>query len=274
MNFTAADIKKLRDITSAPMMECKTALAESNGNIEEAEKILKKKGLAALTSKEGRPTSEGAIFTTVRDNKVAVVELKCETDFVANTQDFKDLGDRLTKAVLDGESDSAYDSMIKEVGLKIRENMTLGRIEVFDIPDDGVFSMYHHFDGKSAGIVCIGGLTDSQVNETVSNFAHDCCLHLVAFNPKYVSKDQVPAKYIEEQTEIFKAQMAADPKMSGKPEKVLDGILQGKINKHCAEICFEDQMFVKDDKKSVKSKLAEFGKNLNFVFAKSYVLGE
>lgn len=276
MNFSTSDIKKLRDTTNAPMLECKNALTESNGNLEEAEKILKKKGLAALTSKEGRPTVEGAIFIKDKDGVVGVAEVKCETDFVANTKEFIDLGDKIVSKIISApESDNLeadINSAIKEVALGLRENMTLGNTGVFITPENAVVSSYLHHDNKSAAVVCISGSEDKRVAE----FARDCCLHLVAFTPKYITKAEVPETYIAEQKEIFKSQMDADSKLKGKPVNVLFGILTGKVNKHLAEICFEDQMFIRDDKKSVSTKLKELSKEvgaeLKFEYAKLFVL--
>ena len=127
--------------------------------------------------------------------------------------------------------------------------------------------------GIGAVVVVKGSSADA-----VKAFAYDCCLHIAAFTPAYTSKNDVPQSYIDEQAEIFKAQMDQDEKMAGKPDNVKQGILQGKVNKHLAEICFEDQMFVKDDKKTVTAKLAEVGKEngatLSFASAKLYVLGK
>lgn len=164
--------------------------------------------------------------------------------------------------------------MLLELATKIRENMALTKVEVIDVPAGSAGSYYVHSDFKTASVVVVNG-SDS---DAVKEFAKDCCLHLAAFTPAYTKKEDVPESYIAEQKEIFKAQMNADEKMAGKPDNVKDGILQGKINKHLAEICFVDQMFVKDDKKTVAAKLAEVskaeGKDLSFDAIKLYVLGK
>ena len=259
MAITAADVKALREATGAGMMECKKALTECNGDMAEAEKYLKEKGLAAMAKRAERATTEGRLFIRQNGNKIAVVELTCETDFVANNADFIAVGEKL----LDVTFEKGYTKVEAD-----------HEAEVIDVPADAVGSFYVHSDKKTGAVVVVKGSTA----DAVKTFAYDCCLHIAAFTPSYLSKKDVPESYIAEQKEIFKAQMDQDEKMAGKPENVKEGILQGKINKHLAEICFEDQMFVKDDKKTVTAKLAEVGKengaSLSFATAKLFVLGK
>ena len=258
MAITAADVKALREATGAGMMECKKALTECNGDMAEAEKYLKEKGLAAMAKRAERATTEGRLFIRQNGNKIAVVELTCETDFVA------------TKVEAD------HEAILEPLKVSIRENMKVAKVEVIDVPADASASFYVHSDKKTGAVVVVKGSTA----DVVKTFAYDCCLHIAAFTPAYTSKKDVPETYVAEQKEIeiFKAQMDQDEKMAGKPENVKEGILQGKINKHLAEICFEDQMFVKDDKKTVTAKLAEVGKEagatLSFATAKLFVLGK
>lgn len=149
----------------------------------------------------------------------------------------------------------------------MRENISLGLKECFT--PHGISNCYIHNDHKTGAIVSI---IDANDEAKAKEFAYDCCLHLVAYTPMFMSKAEVPDTYIAEKKEIFKAQMDADPKMASKPENVKEGILLGKINKHLAEICFTEQMFVKDDKKSVSAKLAELGKDAKFEITKLYTL--
>ncbi|MDY5917895.1 MAG: translation elongation factor Ts [Treponema sp.] len=277
MAITAADVKALREKTGAGMMECKKALTECNGDIAEAEKSLKEKGLAAMAKRSERATSEGRLFIRQDGNKIAVIELTCETDFVAKNADFIAVGEKMLDVTLAKgytKVEAEHEEILEPLKVSIRENMKIAKVEVFDVPATASAAYYVHSDFKTGAVVIVDGSTA----DTVKTFAKDCCLHIAAFTPSYTSKKDVPQSYIDEQKEIFKAQMDQDEKMAGKPENVKEGILQGKINKHLAEICFEDQMFVKDDKKTVTAKLAETGKEvgatLSFAVAKLFVLGK
>lgn len=277
MAITAADVKALREKTGAGMMECKKALTECNGDIAEAEKSLKEKGLAAMAKRSERATSEGRLFIRQDGNKIAVIELTCETDFVAKNADFIAVGEKMLDVTLAKgytKVEAEHEEILEPLKVSIRENMKVAKVEVFEVPATASAAYYVHSDFKTGAVVIIDGSTA----DTVKTFAKDCCLHIAAFTPSYTSKKDVPQSYIDEQKEIFKAQMDQDEKMAGKPENVKEGILQGKINKHLAEICFEDQMFVKDDKKTVTAKLAETGKEvsatLSFAVAKLFVLGK
>ena len=277
MAITAADVKALREKTGAGMMECKKALTECNGDIAEAEKSLKEKGLAAMAKRSERATSEGRLFIRQDGNKIAVIELTCETDFVAKNADFIAVGEKMLDVTLAKgytKVEAEHEEILEPLKVSIRENMKVAKVEVFDVPATASAAYYVHSDFKTGAVVIVDGSTA----DTVKTFAKDCCLHIAAFTPSYTSKKDVPQSYIDEQKEIFKAQMDQDEKMAGKPENVKEGILQGKINKHLAEICFEDQMFVKDDKKTVTARLAETGKEvgatLSFAVAKLFVLGK
>lgn len=277
MAITAADVKALRDKTGAGMMECKKALTECNGDIAEAEKLLKEKGLAAVAKRSERATSEGRLFVRQVGNKIALVEVTCETDFVANNSDFVAAGEKMLDVTFEKgytKVEAEHEAILEPLKVSIRENMKIAKVEVVEIPADAVGAFYVHSDKKTGAIVVVKGSTA----DVVKTFAYDCCLHIAAFTPAYISKKDVPDTYVAEQKEIFKAQMDQDEKMAGKPENVKEGILMGKINKHLAEICFEDQMFVKDDKKTVTAKLAETGKEvgatLSFAVAKLFVLGK
>ncbi len=237
-------VKKLRAATMAGLADCKKALDEANGDFDEAIKVLQKKGLAASDARSGRATAEGRVF--IKDNDkdaVKVAVIKCETDFVANNKDFAALGEaeNLTEAV-------------DKLKVSMRENIIIDTEKSFDYGPEDVVGTYVHSDNKSGAVVILSNVKDK---EKAKIFAHDCCLHLVAFEPPFINKESVPQDYLDEKMEIFKAQMDKDPKMAGKPDKVKEGILNGKINKHLAEVCFLEQPFVKDDKRSVKKVLED-----------------
>lgn len=277
MAFTAADVKTLRESTGAGMLDCKKALQDADGNIAEAEKILKEKGLAAMAKRTDRAAGEGRIVVKQEGNKVAMVEVVCETDFVANNPDFIAIAENAVEITLKNGNDEIGDEhkVAIEPGLvKFRENISVRRAACVTVPENASVGTYVHSDSKTGAIVIVEGSTA----DDVKTFAKDCCLHLAAFTPAYNTKADVPQSYIDEQKEIFAAQMDADEKMASKPQNVKDGILQGKINKLVAESCFVEQAFVKDDKVSVEKKLEEIGKNagakLSFGKIVLFVLGK
>jgi elongation factor Ts len=259
MEIKASDVKALREATGAGLMDCKKALTEANGDAKEAEKILKEKGLAAVAKRAERATSEGRIFVRTQDKKVALIEVTCETDFVASNADFIAAGEKLLDITFANgytQVEQAHKDVLLDLATKTRENMTVAKVSVINIPDNAVAETYVHSNFKTASAVVIKGSTA----DSVKQFAHDCCLHLAAFTPAYIYQKDVPQAYIDEQTEIFKTQMDQDEKMASKPANIKENILKSKVAKHVAEICFVDQMFVKDDKVSVAKKLEEVSK--------------
>lgn len=260
MEIKAADVKALRDKTGAGMMECKNALTECNGDPTAAEKLLKEKGLAAVEKRSGRATSEGLVLIKNTEKKAVIAELTCETDFVAKNVDFIALGDKIINTAYDKgitSVTSELSDMVLELATKVRENMALSRLEAVNAGADEYISKYIHSD-KKTGVVVMLKADKAEVfaNKDVQDFAYDCCLHIAAFTPLYTATSEVDAGYIADQKEIFTVQA----KESGKPENVQAGIVQGKLKKHLAEICFLEQPFVKDDKLSVTKKMEEVAK--------------
>ena len=277
MDIKASDVKALREKTGAGMMECKKALVETNGDADAAEKLLKERGLAAAAKRADRATAEGRLFVRQENNKIYVVEMTCETDFVAKNADFVALGEKMLDVTIAKgytKVEDEHNKMLEDLKVSIRENMNVSKVEVIDIPAGATGSFYVHSDKKTGAVVVING----SEAEAVKNFAYDCCLHIAAFTPSYVKAEDVPQSYIDEQKEIFVAQMKEDPAMAVKPENVKAGILQGKIKKHLAEICFVDQAFVKDDKVTVAKKMEQIGKEvgatLSFNKAELFILGK
>ena len=277
MDIKASDVKALREKTGAGMMECKKALVETNGDADAAEKLLKERGLAAAAMRADRATAEGRLFVRQENNKIYVVEMTCETDFVAKNADFVALGEKMLDVTIAKgytKVEDEHNKMLEDLKVSIRENMNVSKVEVIDIPAGATGSFYVHSDKKTGAVVVING----SEAEAVKNFAYDCCLHIAAFTPSYVKAEDVPQSYIDEQKEIFVAQMKEDPAMAAKPENVKAGILQGKIKKHLAEICFVDQAFVKDDKVTVAKKMEQIGKEvgatLSFNKAELFILGK
>ena len=264
MEIKPIDVKNLREKTGAGMGDCKKALIEAEGNIEQAIKILKEKGLAAAAKRSARATKEGKIFTKIKGGKAVILELNCETDFVSRNEKFVALGDKLTDEIIATGATAVTDglsTLVTEAIGVIKENMTLPRFKVLDIADDEYAVEYVHGVGNIG--VLVKFKADNKAlfaNDAVKTFAFDCALHVAAFAPVALSPDKISESYIKEQTEIFQAQMDQDPKVAAKPDQVKAGILNGKLNKHFAEICFLDQAFVKDDKKKVSQVMAEVAK--------------
>lgn len=263
MAVTAAEVKALREKTGAGMMDCKKALEECNGNMDDATKLLKERGLAAMAKRADRATEEGRVFIKIDGKRAAIAELVCETDFVAKNDDFIKCGEEIVaEAHANGinEVTDALSAKVLEVSTKTRENMKLKRVETIDIPADCVASSYVHSNFKIGSIVLIKVEPASAKSADLEKFAHECCLHYAAYTPSYVAKSDVPKAYVDEQTEIFTKQ--TEEQMPDKPEKVRAGIVQGKLNKHLAEICFMNQMFIDDEKKSVEQVFAEESKKI------------
>lgn len=260
MEIKASDVKALREKTGAGMMECKNALNDTQGDIAAAEKLLKEKGLAAVEKRAGRATTEGIVVVKTEGKKAIMAELTCETDFVAKNADFVALGDAIVDTAwnkgLTGITPELSE-MVLELATKIRENMSVSRLVAVNAGNDEIVAKYVHSDKKTGVLVVLkADKTDALSNPAIQEFAYDCCLHVAAFTPLYIDSSAVDKQYIADQTDIFTKQVEE----LDKPENVKAGIVQGKIKKHLAEICFLDQPFVKDDKLSVSRKMEEVGK--------------
>ncbi|HAK44388.1 MAG TPA: elongation factor Ts [Spirochaeta sp.] len=255
-----ADVKKLRDKTGAGMLDCKKALVEAEGDYAKAEKLLKEQGLAAAAKRGDRATNEGRVFTKISGGKAGIIELACETDFVAINENFVNAGNELLDGILADNLTKITPELEEKVKLaisKLKENISIKRFKTYNIADNEFCMGYIHGEGGIGVLVKLSS-DDKAVfeNDKVKEFAFDCALHIAAFNPLYLSRDVVDEAYTKEQTEIFTKQA----ENLGKPEKVLQGIVKGKLNKHFSQICLLDQPFVKDDKNSLSNVLAAIGK--------------
>jgi elongation factor Ts len=272
MAVTAEEVKRLREKTGAGMMECKKALVDTNGDFEQAERLLKEKGLAALEKRSGRATNEGKIFVAVKDNTAALVELASETDFVARNPEFIALGGEIAGRILaKGYTDinDELSALVQDLATKIRENMSLKRVKVLKAGTGEYLTQYIHGDGTIGVVVKLGSDTANLFDkQEVRDFAFTLALHIAAFNPLALSRDKIDRAYLTEQEEIFRKQMEGDEKMikmrEAKPEQ-FEKILQGKVNKHLQDICFLDQGYVKDEKMTVAKALENCGKQFGAV---------
>lgn len=262
VEIKAEDVKALREKTGAGMMDCKKALVEAGGDFKKAEKILKEIGAASAAKRVGRITKEGRVFTKISPSKAGILELTCETDFVARNQEFIQLGNELLTLIVDnGVSPQATEINEKITALisTIKENMVLRRADVITVAPDEIIMDYIHGEGR------IGVLVKAKVDkpellkhEKVRSFVFDCALHVAAFNPQFLSEEVIPPEYLKEQEEIFMKQA----ENLGKPANVLQGIVKGKLKKHFAEVCLLDQPFVKDEKRSIRKVAQDVGKEV------------
>jgi len=262
--INASDVKKLRDKTGAGIVDCKNALIKANGDFDAAERILKEMGLAAVAKRAGRIAEEGRAFTFIGSSAAGIMELSCETDFVARNEDFIAKGSSMIKVAVEKKKsidDSELQGVATGLATTIKENIQLRRLEVLPISENEIVVDYIHGDSGKVGVLVKLklGSTELKTHPKVQEFAKDLSLHAAAFNPTYLNESAVPQAYLQEQESIFKAQAA---KMD-KPENVLQGIVKGKVAKHLKEICFTDQPFVKDEKRSVSQVAKDLSKELS-----------
>ncbi len=278
MAVTAGMVKELRETTGAGIMDCKKALAATEGNMEAAIDWLREKGLASAQKKAGRIAAEGIVAACLvnDDKKAVVVEVNAETDFVAKNAKFQsfvtDVAAQAVKtsvADIDAfmaetwEKDSSMtvkEALAAQIAV-IGENMNIRRFQQME-EQNGFIASYIHAGGK------IGVLVDVQtnvINDDVKEMAKNIAMQAAALKPLYTSDKEVDAEYIEKEKAILLAQIQNDPKESQKPEKVIEGMIKGRINKQLKEICLLDQVYVKaeDGKQSVAAYVAQVAKANN-----------
>ena len=268
-NISAQLVKELREMTGAKMMDCKKALVQTEGDIEKAIEFLREKGLADAAKKSGRVAAEGIVKTYISEDKKAgsVVEFNCETDFVAANDEFVAFAERLAEMVVetkaenveallnekfDGET-TVYDAL-KALIAKLGENMTVRRFTRFAI-ENGVVKSYIHGGGRIGVLVELACDTASDVLDEV---AKEVCMQIAAANPLFLSEDQVDAASIEKEKEIYRVQALNE----GKPENIVEKMVEGRIKKYYKEVCLLDQLWVKDNDKTIAKFLAEKSKEV------------
>lgn len=255
MSITSGMVKELREKTGVGMMDCKKALVETQGDIENAIKYLRERGVAVADKKSDRSTKEGRVFTAVSGNSGVILELNCETDFVANNDAFRELGAALASVALDQASINTPEALesaqiesktvkekVSEVVLQVGENLVIGKLE--RVNATSAVSKYEHANGKIGVLVASAG-------DLSEDLGKDIAMQVAAASPLYVQDSEVPAEEIEKEKEILRNQDG----MQGKPAEIVEKIIEGKVSKYCKEICLLDQPFIKDDKKSVKELL-------------------
>jgi elongation factor Ts len=264
--ITAKDISQLRKQTGAGMLDVKKALEETGGDPEAAKDWLRTKGLAGAASRAGRAAQQGAVDVVVDDGTGAVVELTCETDFVAKGEEFRDMVAALTELVAErGEDDFESQSYgdgtvgdaIKQLGAKVGENVALGLVARFQTTD-GIVDGYKHIQndrGTIGVLVELGGVdpADPRAREV----AHDVALHVASAAPRHVTRDDVPAEVVDKERGLLEELTRNE----GKPEQAIPKIVEGRLNAFFKDNALVEQPFVRDPKTTMGQLLAELGQD-------------
>ena len=293
MEITASMVKELRESTGAGMMDCKKALAESEGDMEKAVDILRTKGLADLAKKAGRATHEGIIGSFIADDARtgAIVEVNCETDFVARNDDFKNFVTDIAKHVVDAaptdaadllaqpytaRTDITVEQFLGEKVAKIGENMVIPRFARFELGSDaGAIGAYIHGVGNIGVLVEVAaGSAEAAASPEMGIFVKDIAMQIAAAAPIALTSDDVPADIIKHENEIYMAQAAE----TGKPEAIQAKIAEGRLQKYFKEVCLLEQLFVKDPDITI-SQLTDrlavtLGTEVSIMRFARFVLGE
>lgn len=278
MSISAQDVKNLREKTGAGMMDCKTALNESGGDFEKAVDFLKKQGLAKAVKKGDRIAAEGLVFVKVAASEAILLELNCETDFVAKNDDFIKLGNQLTGIIIQNKPASVDEALGLKVGAQtaqdlvnsliaiIGEKISLRRFTILKPQQNGKIGFYSHMGGKMAVLLEVTG---NQVSEDTMK---DLAMQVVAMSPQYIDKSEVPLNVIAREKEIQLEQL----KTSGKPVEILEKIIVGKLDKFASEMSLLQQAFIKDTtgKKTVAQHLKEVDPAAKVVQFMRYAVGE
>ena len=278
MAITAAQVKELREMTGAGMMDCKKALTATEGDMDKAVEFLREKGLATAQKKAGRVAAEGLCKTLVADDakSAVVVEVNSETDFVAKNAEFqgfvkavvnqvigsdsKDMDSFMAEAWNEDASKTVKDALTEKIAV-IGENLNIRRFEKLE--SDGCIVAYIHGGGR------IGVLVEADtdvVNDEVKACLKNVAMQVAAMSPKYVSRDEVSQEFLDKEKEILLAQAKNDPKNANKPDNIIEKMLIGRLNKEMKEICLLDQVYVQDGDltvaKYVEKVAKETGANL------------
>lgn len=258
--ITAAQVKELRDKTQAGMMDAKKALVEANGDMDKAVDVLRERGLVKAAKKSGNTAAEGLAAVAVKGNTAAIIEVNSETDYVASNEKFTDYVKEVAQVIADNEpadmdaalnlkmaSGDTIDMAAKSLTAVIGENIKLRRFNIIKKGDDEEFGSYLHNGAQIAVVVTLKGAD--------ADTARDVAMHVAAINPKYLTRDDVPADELQHETDVF----TEETKNEGKPEKIVPRIVEGRVNKWLSEISLVDQEFVKDSDQTVGKFVASKG---------------
>ncbi|HFO0743736.1 TPA: translation elongation factor Ts [Staphylococcus aureus] len=272
--ISAKLVKELREKTGAGMMDCKKALTETDGDIDKAIDYLREKGIAKAAKKADRIAAEGLVHVETKGNDAVIVEINSETDFVARNEGFQELVKEIANQVLDTKAETvealmettlpngkSVDERIKEAISTIGEKLSVRRFAIRTKTDNDAFGAYLHMGGRIGVLTVVEGSTDEEA-------ARDVAMHIAAINPKYVSSEQVSEEEINHEREVLKQQALNE----GKPENIVEKMVEGRLRKYLQEICAVDQDFVKNPDVTVEAFLkTKGGKLVDFV---RYEVGE
>ncbi|HDH4696154.1 TPA: elongation factor Ts [Staphylococcus aureus] len=272
--ISAKLVKELREKTGAGMMDCKKALTETDGDIDKAIDYLREKGIAKAAKKADRIAAEGLVHVETKGNDAVIVEINSETDFVARNEGFQELVKEIANQVLDTKAETvealmettlpngkSVDERIKKAILTIGEKLSVRRFAIRTKTDNDAFGAYLHMGGRIGVLTVVEGSTDEEA-------ARDVAMHIAAINPKYVSSEQVSEEEINHEREVLKQQALNE----GKPENIVEKMVEGRLRKYLQEICAVDQDFVKNPDVTVEAFLkTKGGKLVDFV---RYEVGE
>ncbi|MCM3087415.1 elongation factor Ts [Bhargavaea ginsengi] len=261
---TAQMVKELREKTGAGMMDCKKALTQTDGDMDAAVDFLREKGLASAAKKADRIAAEGTVSVETDGNKAVIFEVNAETDFVAKNEAFQNLVSELGAHLLKNEPASIEEALASEMGnglkvedhisnavAKIGEKITLRRFEIIEKTDNDTFGAYLHMGGRIGVLLLIEGTTDADA-------AKDVAMHVAAINPKYVSRDEVPAEEVERERKVLTEQALNE----GKPENIVAKMVEGRLGKYFEDVVILDQPFVKDSDQKVRDFVKSTGGTL------------
>jgi len=243
-NFSAADVKKLRELTGAGMMDCKKALEETDGDIEAAKQLLREKGLAASAKRDDRENNQGVVALKVDGGVGAIVQLKSETDFVAGSEQFKAEADALVDLVgaKGAEAVSERAAELEELRILLKEKIELGEVVRFEAADGNVLGHYEHIQGGRG----VNGVLVEVANGN-DELAHDIAVHIAFARPKYLRPEDVPADVVDAERNTLET----ITRNEGKPEAALPKIVEGRLNGFFKDVCLLEQPYAKDDKQSI-----------------------
>jgi elongation factor Ts len=252
-DFSAKDVQRLRQVSGAGMMDAKRALTECDGDFEAATRWLREKGLGKAGERSGRENVQGAVAVATSANAAALVELKCETDFVAKSPDFVELAEDLARQVAkEGEQATAGRAdAIDDLRIKLKENIELGQVVRFEAAEGHVIDTYLHVQSGRG----VNGVLVELANGT-AELAHDIAVHIAFGRPRYVSRDEVPAEEIEQE----RASLEAETRNEGKPDAAVPKIVEGKLAgwyKRVPGGVLSEQPYAKDDKRTVQQVLGD-----------------
>ncbi|MEP1122841.1 MAG: translation elongation factor Ts [Ilumatobacter sp.] len=244
MDFTAQDVKALRDSSGAGMMDCKKALTENDGDMDAAKKWLREKGLAASANREGRDATQGVVALTVVGNVGAIVELKCETDFTAGSDLFKGEAEALVALVAEKGTDAVAERTDKfeELKVTLKENISIGAVERIEAGEGNDIGSYQHVQGGRG----VNGVL-VEVEGGSPELAHDLAVHVAFARPTYLAKGDVPDDVVAAE----RATLETITRNEGKPEQAIEKIVDGRINGFFKDVALLEQPYAKDDKQSV-----------------------